>query len=116
VQKLCFARLFLAEELLHLVLAGARRPEPAPLLLVGFRGFLELGFLPWSGERRPRLDQVFPLQLCRIMQGRDVRFPGLRVLCSPSLISHIRRVIFVGETGKMVAELVDKDVVGKSGV
>ena len=47
------------------------------------------------------------------MQRRDVRLPRFRVIRRARLVRHVGRVVLVGQTGEVMAELVDEHVLGE---
>ena len=63
------------------------------------------------GSGVPGRHQILPFQLCRIVERRHVRLPGLRALPGgPRLVRDIGRVVLVGKRGEVMAELVDEHV------
>ena len=94
---------------------GALRRGLALLLSVSGTGFV-LGFLPGCWHGRIGCEQVSPFQLRGVEQRRDVGFPGFELRQVAGHVRHIGDVVFVGESGHVMAKLVYQDVVGEGGV
>jgi hypothetical protein len=108
-EHLRILRLLAAEENVHLLLGAVFRSDlPAQLLdLAGVR--FECLLVPGGRNRRSRRHEVLPLEVLRVEERRHVRLPRFDTV-GGRLVSDVGRVVLVGETREVVAELGDENV------
>ena len=105
-------RSLFTKQRLHLGLGPVFGPDLVPTLLDLAAVALEFVLRPGRRHRGPRCHQIAPFERGGVGVDGGVDFPRLGRF-QRDLIGHRRRVVLVGETGEVMPELVDEDVVGK---